>query len=219
MEVNLKAGICKDSNNQAISPVTSSRTVYNDDGNSVFNNIETITNELNTKATVETLNDETLVNINQETIISIINNINNDIGETADTGGNESSGSVYAKLNKILENLTTVIENINNSLSKNEIKSSTFNGEVLNDTNEIVNITGKGIANLTLTKGFSTVGEFDITVDGQKINVINNNASIDSEYIVSTMSIGFSESLIISTTGFIISETSKGYYNIGIMYI
>lgn len=49
MDLNLKAGIVKNSNNEDISPITSSKTVYGDNGKTVFNQLNDLESNVLTK--------------------------------------------------------------------------------------------------------------------------------------------------------------------------
>ena len=109
MNLNLKPGICSNGNGDNISPITSTSTIYR--------NNKKLDDILADKASIEPLNEEgIIVSVENESIEEVLNSIHDNtenikisLGSTTDVGGTNNSGTINAKLNKIITNT----ENIN----------------------------------------------------------------------------------------------------------
>lgn len=112
--ITLQKHLLKNDNGEYISPVVSAETVYLNDTKlpDVLKQLESGSGE-----------DGSVSIIDMTEIKSNLNNINSDIGETTDSGGTSSSGSINAKLNALISLLNEVsdedIENIKSSLETN----------------------------------------------------------------------------------------------------
>lgn len=169
----LKPGICKASDGTEISPISSAKTSFVDNGVTVYDSLKNINIVIEDTAKIEILDDfentdvdidnndlsgkldEALdklenidYNITNNTNIKLkdlekkIDNINSDIGETFDLEGSSNSGSLNAKLNKIINDNKTIQNNINNTNlnigTKTDIVGSTTDGTIYGKLNNII---------------------------------------------------------------------------------
>lgn len=130
--VNLKPGICHNGKGENISPITSTKTVYKDS-----KNLDEI---LNNKIGSEPFNEEgIIISVESESIEEVLNNIKdnttnikNSLGNTSDSDGSNTSGSINAKLNNIIENESNIKETLNNYIVEN--------GEIENKIDSVINL-------------------------------------------------------------------------------
>lgn len=169
----LKPGICKASDGTEISPISSAKTAYVDNGETVYDALKDINITIESTAKIEVLEDfedtdidvdtgelnekldQTLdklddidYNITNNTNVKLtelekkIDNINSDIGETFDLEGSNNSGSVNAKLNKVINDNISLQESINtankNIGSKIDVIGSTTEGTIYGKLNSII---------------------------------------------------------------------------------
>ena len=172
----LKPGICKASDGTEISPISSAKTAYVDNGETVYDALKDINITIESTAKIEVLEDfedtgidvdtgelnekldQTLdklddidYNITNNTNVKLtelekkIDNINSDIGETFDLEGSNNSGSVNAKLNKVINDNISLQESINtankNIGSKIDVIGSTTEGTIYGKLNKIISDT------------------------------------------------------------------------------
>ena len=219
--ITLKQGICKTQDDEPVSPITSTETIYR--GNEKLSDI------LDTKLSVTITNEEEInVGIDTDTIIDKINEVESIIGETDNSGGDSTTGTIFAKLNKIITSINELtgldlsIEGlddiVNNIGTTSDSEASNNTGTVMGKLNKVIdntsNINIDGIDNVTTLLG--TTSDSDATnntgtVMGKLNKVIDNTENIDISNIgeISTLLGTTSDSEASNNSGTISGKINK----------
>lgn len=132
--INFKQGICKTQNDEPVSPIASTETIYRGS--------EKLSDILDKKLSVTITNDEELnVGIDTDSIIDKINEVESIIGETDNSGGDETTGTIFAKLNKIindLKELTGIDLNIDGLGQTTDSGATNNSGTVFGKLNKLI---------------------------------------------------------------------------------
>lgn len=132
--INFKQGICKTQNDEPVSPIASTETIYRGS--------EKLSDILDKKLSVTITNDEELnVGIDTDSIIDKINEVESIIGETDNSGGDETTGTIFAKLNKIindLKELTGIDLNIDGLGQTTDSDATNNSGTVFGKLNKLI---------------------------------------------------------------------------------
>ena len=189
--ISLKSHLLKSDNEEYISPVTSTDTVYMGE-----QKLTDILNSLESGGGVDT-----------SQIITKIDNIDNSIGEPTDVAGTQSTGTINGKLNKIIANTENInfeegaeIKNILGTTSDSDATSSsgTVNGKlnkIITNTENINFEEGTEIKNILGNTSDSGATSSTGSISGKLnklITLLNGFSNSDIDNIISL--IGTSES-------------------------